>query len=182
MMELQNDIVIKCLRCNGTICISKEQAMPSVNTEDHDQGMGIEYSYFIEDEISCPHCSASIGYQVYGSEYPVGAYNNDWAAITENAVFLETPRMDVVYDFSDEDIDQAFYYADDLQKRIIHISRVPEDIYDMTSRQFEIFVERLYQNMGFKTILTQPTRDGGKDIIAKKYFTFLLYCVIILSI
>ena len=119
MMELQNDIVIKCLRCNGTICISKEQAMPSVNTEDHDQGMGIEYSYFIEDEISCPHCSASIGYQVYGSEYPVGAYNNDWAAITENAVFLETPRMDVVYDFSDEDIDQAFYYADDpTQERI----------------------------------------------------------------
>ena len=40
----------------------------------------------------------------------------------------------------------------------------------MTSRQFEELVERLYQNMGFRTTLTPATRDGGKDIIAKKYY------------
>lgn len=35
-------------------------------------------------------------------------------------------------------------------------------------RDFELFVERLYCNMGYKTQLTKETRDGGKDIIISK--------------
>ena len=38
----------------------------------------------------------------------------------------------------------------------------------LSSREFEIVVERLYDKMGYATELTQGTRDGGKDIIAVK--------------
>lgn len=39
---------------------------------------------------------------------------------------------------------------------------------NLTPREFEIIIEKLYSAMGFKTELTKCTRDGGSDIIAKK--------------
>jgi len=38
---------------------------------------------------------------------------------------------------------------------------------DLSSRQFEQLTERLYHSMGYDTWLTQPSRDGGRDIVAK---------------
>jgi restriction system protein len=38
---------------------------------------------------------------------------------------------------------------------------------DLSSRQFEHLTERLYYYMEYNTWLTAPTRDGGRDIIAK---------------
>jgi restriction system protein len=38
---------------------------------------------------------------------------------------------------------------------------------DLSSRQFEHLTERLYHSMDYDTWLTPPTRDGGRDIIAK---------------
>ncbi|RYE56647.1 MAG: restriction endonuclease [Sphingobacteriales bacterium] len=37
---------------------------------------------------------------------------------------------------------------------------------DLSFRQIECLVERLYASMDFETILTQKTRDDGKDVIA----------------
>jgi restriction system protein len=38
---------------------------------------------------------------------------------------------------------------------------------ELSSRNFENLTERLYNSMEYQTWLTQPTRDGGRDIIAK---------------
>jgi restriction system protein len=38
---------------------------------------------------------------------------------------------------------------------------------DLSPRNFEHLTERLYSSMDYETWLTQPTRDGGRDIIAK---------------
>ena len=38
---------------------------------------------------------------------------------------------------------------------------------EITWREFERLVEHLYHQMGYKTELTQATRDGGRDIIAE---------------
>lgn len=38
---------------------------------------------------------------------------------------------------------------------------------ELKPREFEILIEQLYKSMGYKTILTKETRDGGKDIIAE---------------
>jgi restriction system protein len=39
----------------------------------------------------------------------------------------------------------------------------------LTPREFEHVTERLYSAMGYKTVLTKQTRDGGRDIIATKH-------------
>lgn len=170
MMELQNDIVIQCTCCGERIYISKESVDSNVYSDEHHLGMGTELLYHISDDICCPNCGRPIHYEIHGSEYPAGAYNNDWADISGNGVYLERPRMDIIYEFYDDEIDEAYNAADLLQRRIIRISQNPDEVFNMTSRQFEELVERLYQNMGFRTTLTPATRDGGKDIIAKKYY------------
>jgi restriction system protein len=40
--------------------------------------------------------------------------------------------------------------------------------FELSPRDFERLVERLYQAMGYTTILTPPGRDGGRDVIASR--------------
>lgn len=47
------------------------------------------------------------------------------------------------------------------------IARSPEYA-DMTGREFEEFVERLFRDLGYETELTQASRDGGVDVIARR--------------
>ena len=42
-------------------------------------------------------------------------------------------------------------------------------LYNITPRELEEVVERIFISEGFETQLTKATRDGGKDIIAVKY-------------
>lgn len=49
------------------------------------------------------------------------------------------------------------------------IAQNRELIYDISPREFEAVIERVLQDEGFETKLTQQTRDGGRDIIATKY-------------
>lgn len=44
----------------------------------------------------------------------------------------------------------------------------PREIHNIDDRQFEILVADIFDHNGFEVELTQATRDGGKDIIAKK--------------
>lgn len=57
----------------------------------------------------------------------------------------------------------------DLIRARYSLYSIPEDfIASLSSRQFERLVEKLYQKMGYDTVLTQQTWDGGKDVIATK--------------
>jgi restriction system protein len=38
----------------------------------------------------------------------------------------------------------------------------------ISPRQFELLVAHLYRRMGFSVMVTRPTRDGGRDVIATK--------------
>jgi HJR/Mrr/RecB family endonuclease len=46
------------------------------------------------------------------------------------------------------------------------LKRQPSDIFRLTPREFEILVMELLKEKGMDVILTPPSRDGGKDIIA----------------
>jgi HJR/Mrr/RecB family endonuclease len=39
---------------------------------------------------------------------------------------------------------------------------------DMTGREFEVFVEELFRDLGYQTELTRESRDGGVDVIARR--------------
>jgi hypothetical protein len=51
------------------------------------------------------------------------------------------------------------------QKILERIKRDPYEMYGLSSRQFEMMCAELYEERGYKVILTQETRDGGKDLI-----------------
>jgi restriction system protein len=52
------------------------------------------------------------------------------------------------------------------------ISAVPGDavcaLESLSSREFEHVIEQLYEALGYETVLTKATRDGGRDVIAKR--------------
>ena len=49
---------------------------------------------------------------------------------------------------------------------IRRLRRAPDDLFKITSRQFEEVIADLLSNMGMEVSLTPATRDGGKDILA----------------
>ncbi len=50
-------------------------------------------------------------------------------------------------------------------------------IYSMSWREFEKFIEKLFKNNGYSTILTPPRWDEGKDVIAiKDGITYFIEC------
>ncbi|WP_340392474.1 restriction endonuclease [Paenibacillus sp. FSL E2-0190] len=53
-----------------------------------------------------------------------------------------------------------------IRKMFIDISQPRETLLNLTPREFELLVDALYEKMGYETILTKITRDGGLDIIA----------------
>jgi restriction system protein len=64
---------------------------------------------------------------------------------------------------------------------IDHLSRNPDAVHDLTSRQFEELTAELLERMGYEVQLTAATRDGGKDLYAVRKdglgsFMFVVEC------
>ena len=158
---------IRCCECGKRITIFKSDLDIEVSYYDHgDNCMGIEIIYEIQHEISCPKCGNDIEITFTGNEYPEGAYNDDDATIS-GAEFIERPSMGICY--QDEfDTDEYAVEATGIHGLIAQISANRDLIYDVTPREFEEIVEQVLRDEGFDTHLTQPTRDGGRDIIATK--------------
>jgi restriction system protein len=49
---------------------------------------------------------------------------------------------------------------------VAELKKHPEDIFKLTSRQYEELIAELMSDMGYEVELTRATRDGGKDILA----------------
>ncbi len=49
-----------------------------------------------------------------------------------------------------------------------YLAEHPNELYNLTSREFEEFMAQLYNKLGYNAELTKATRDGGKDIILRK--------------
>jgi HJR/Mrr/RecB family endonuclease len=52
------------------------------------------------------------------------------------------------------------------QAMVERLKRTPNDIFRLSSREYEHMVAELLQDMGYEVELTPATRDGGKDILA----------------
>jgi restriction system protein len=55
-------------------------------------------------------------------------------------------------------------FSDTLADRV---KKNPEQVHNITSRQFEELVAELFDDMGWEVELTKATRDGGRDILAR---------------
>lgn len=169
MMELTAESFdIRCHHCDEVITIYKDDLDVDVSFYDHgENGMGDETIYDIRHEMECPFCGRDIVITITGSEYPEGAYDYDNAEI-DGADFIDVPSMGIIYYRDEFDVDVYAVEATGISGLIQRISRDRELIYDVTPREFEEIVEQVLKDEGFETRLTQPTRDGGRDIVATK--------------
>ena len=130
--------------------------------------MGEEIEYLHDGFLECEHCGNEITFKICGYEYPVGAFDNEFCEIS-GGIFEEEPHMGIVYSQDDFDSDYAYPEFTRVEQMIMDIAQNPDMIYNISSREFEEIIERVLQDEGFETALTQQTRDGGRDIIATKY-------------
>jgi restriction system protein len=52
------------------------------------------------------------------------------------------------------------------QAMVERLKKAPDDVFRLSSREYERMVAELLQDMGYEVELTPATRDGGKDILA----------------
>ena len=68
---------------------------------------------------------------------------------------------------SDEKVSSVEIFSSSVWEAIIHhLAQQPQDIYSLTSRQFEELIAELLQREGYTTELTGISRDGGRDVLA----------------
>lgn len=168
-MELESDIFIRCECCGCVFGVHKDEIEFESYGYDHgENGMGDEVEYRHDGVIECENCGNEISFRISGFEYPVGAFDYEDYEI-EGGEFTEEPHMVVVYSKDEFDPYDAIQEYDRIQQLIFNIANDRQLIYEVSSREFEEIIERLFQDEGFETVLTQATRDGGRDIIATKY-------------
>ena len=168
-MELESDIFIRCECCGYVFGVHKDEIEFEAYGYDHgENGMGDEVEYRYDGVIECENCGNEISFRISGFEYPVGAFDYEDYEI-EGGEFTEEPHMVVVYSKDEFDPCDAIQEYDRIQQLIFNIADDRQLIYEVSSREFEEIIERLFQDEGFETLLTQATRDGGRDIIATKY-------------
>ena len=169
MMDLLDDVIIRCGRCGKIIGIHKEDIEFESYIYDHgENGMGEEIEYWHDGYIVCDHCGNKISFRISGYEYPIGAFNYEDFKIVGGS-FEKNPHMCVIYSRDEFDPDYAYPEYTRVEQMIMGIAQNPEMIYSISPREFEEVIEQVLQDQGFETTLTQQTRDDGRDIIATKY-------------
>jgi hypothetical protein len=68
----------------------------------------------------------------------------------------------------------------DFQRLLDESAIRPEELLQLTPRQFEEFIAELWDRFGYQVELTKPTRDGGRDVVAVRRaeaeLRFLIEC------
>lgn len=169
MMILESDLDIKCDNCGHIFRKSKNDIEVDRNIYPRGEyGMGDEYEYYFHDYTQCEHCGNLIEFQLVGYEYPVGCHAGEGESQISGGEFIKIPRVIVSYQQLDFDSDVTLNVISNIEQLIIEIDKNPKMIYEIHPRIFEEVIEKLFQEQGFETKLTPPTRDGGRDIIATK--------------
>lgn len=178
-LELTNNLVIQCDKC-GTVHIICKYSL-EVNVSCYESSMGDEVEYIFDGECECNDCGNCIRYSVRGFEYPVGALNYDdsecYGGHFVQQLEVAVNYYEFGYDFYEE---ENIYSA--VNQACINIDRVlsnNEDIYMLSSRQFEELVAEVFIRQGYSIEVTPATRDGGCDIIATRNIGGLPFMLLI---
>ena len=121
MMELLEDVFIRCGRCGKVTRIHKEDFVFESYVYDRGENcMGEEIEYRHDGYIECDHCGNEISFRISGYEYPVGAFNYEDCEI-DGGRFEEEPHMGVIYSRDDFDPDDAYPEYSRIQQLIMDI-------------------------------------------------------------
>ena len=178
-LGLANDLIIKCDECGSIHVINKDSL--DVEKYSYERNMGDEVEYDFVGECCCEECGNHMQYTVRAYEYPVGALNYDDYE-SRGCIFAQEPSIEVNYfEFDYDDYDEEEITADISRacSNIFKILQNREEIYNLSSREFEELVAELFKQQGFDVELTPETRDGGCDIIATKNIGGLPFMLLI---
>ena len=166
MIELANDVVIRCARCGEIIYRQRESYDPSESY--YERSMGTECIAAIRDEVDCPNCGNVISFALCASAYAYNIHNE--RPMIKGGDFLEQPFMQLIEENGEWDFYRwAYDEADDVRRLVLDSAQNRNYMYGLHPRDFELMVERIFIDKGFRPGLTPATRDGGKDIIARRY-------------
>lgn len=178
-LGLENDLIIKCNECDLIHVIDKDSL--EVDTYSYERNMGAEIEYNFTGECCCENCGNDMHFIVKAYEYPVGALNyEDYES--QGCTFVQEPSIEVNYFEFDYDEYDEEEISTDVNRACINISKTlqnREEIYNLSSREFEELVAELFSQQGFEVELTPGTRDGGCDVVATKSLNGLPFMLLI---
>ena len=129
--------------------------------------------------IRCGRCGQVIGIHKEGVEFETSVYDHGDNGMGEEIEYLHDGFLECEHCGNEITFkicgyeypvgDYAYPEYTRVEQMIMDIAQNPDMIYNISSRELEEIIERVLQDEGFETALTQQTRDGGRDIIATKY-------------
>lgn len=177
--ELTNDLVVQCDSCGKVHIIDKDSL--ELNVSSYERSMGDEVEYDFDGECDCDGCGNWLRYSVRVFEYPVGALNYD-SCECHGGHFVQRPEFAVnYYEFGYDPYEEDYIFLD-VSQACINIDRVlfnSENVYNLSSREFEELVAEVFMRQGYSVEVTPATRDGGCDIIATRNIGGLPFMLLI---
>lgn len=176
---LVDNLIIKYDSCYSIYEIDKDSL--DMNTYSYERNMGVEVEYNFLGVYCCEECGNSMEYTVKVFEYPLGSLNyEDYES--KGCTFVEEPSITVKYfefDYDYYDEEEITIVVNRARLNISSILNNPEEIYNLSSREFEELVAELFRQQGFDVELTPETRDGGCDIIATNSINGISFMILI---
>lgn len=104
--------------------------------------------------FECEECGNQIHLSLIATEYPTEAFNYSSEEV-RGGELISDPYWEIEID----DYDMFLYQMESYK----------ENILNMEPREFEHFIARIFKNLECEeVIVTNQTRDGGFDVVAKK--------------
>jgi len=174
---LENDLVVQCDGCGEVQIIDKDFLDVDTHYEERSMGTGAVHDFVCE--VQCSICGNYLYCSVSAYEYPVGALD---FTICEcrGGQFIQSPEAAVnYYEFDYDDFDEDRIRFDMVRLNIDRILYNRDAVYNLTPREFEELVARVFEEQGYIVSLTPRTRDGGIDIIATRDLGGLTFMVLV---
>ena len=163
-LKLVRKLFVKCSCCGEFTGLNPADSSEWSSYEERPMGGSMDYEYLYEAE--CGECGNRLSVSVRCSEYPVGSVEHlSYEAC--GCTFVNDPTVELdVYSFGPPDVGEvatAMSDIDAFRHRLVRSA-----VGSATPREFEFLVSELWRSLGYETEVTAATRDGGKDVVARR--------------
>jgi len=180
MWTFDGDISSSCDECGEAHVVPiSDFNIECYGGEYHANGMGQENNYELLFEFNCTKCGSQIQLKFDATEYPLDVFSYV-IDNTQGASCLNKPDIKYLPDYEEiyllpepkliipenRIITDVGLLSSNIPELIRFLSQNPENLHQISPREFEEIIAEIFRSKGFEVALTASTRDGGKDIIA----------------
>jgi restriction system protein len=177
MSFLAGSADLQCDACRSVLRIDASDIdFEAYDTQE--RAMGPETFYVGAINFECPKCRRIMQVTYEVSEYPLGVMNDGEVRIlgghlTHGFEDINLSLQEKLYSMDEDgplELPEQRRIITDLSSgvvKLIHeLSQNRELLFQISSRDFEEVIARIFAEHGFSVELTKRTRDGGRDLIA----------------